>query len=294
MPAVSGLAIAVGPELIAVGLPVLAGEATDQLFHSAVPVGRMGEFALFQLNDWLLGAATVPLAPTLEAVTHQLYLCLFSALDGRHLARIWNYVPAINASGADGLENYRAFCRGRSLAFEKIYGTGFKALLPAGSAVGSKSSELTVIFAACTARPRHVENPLQLPAADYPAAYGPRPPSFARATVAAAATGARVFISGTAAIRGHATVAPDDTATQLTCTLENLRTISLACDLGTALDGGARTERHFKVYVRHPGEQPLIAARLSTDLLRAGDHVAYLHADICRADLNVEIEVTVF
>ena len=288
------MAIAVGPELIAVGLPVLAGETTDQLFHAAVPAGRMGEFALFQLDGWLLGSATVPLAPTLEAVTHQLYLRLFRALDGRHLARIWNYVPAINEPGADGLENYRAFCRGRSLAFEKFHGPDFKALLPAGSAVGSHAAALTVIFAACTARPRHVENPLQLVAADYPAAYGPRPPSFARATVAATATDARVFVSGTAAIRGHATVAPHDTAAQLTCTLENLRAISLACDLGTALDGDARTARHFKVYLRHPGDQPLISARLSADLLRPGDHVSYLHADICRADLNVEIEVTLF
>ncbi len=276
------------------GLPVLAGDAVENLFGTARPAERVGALALFQAEGWLLGAATVPLTAGLETAAHQLYGGIFEATRGRHLARIWNYVPAINEPGPGGLENYRVFCRGRSLAFEQHYGSGFKARLPSASAVGSKSAALTVAFAACTVPPRHVENPLQVPAYDYPDEYGPRAPSFARATVVPGREGTTIFISGTAAIRGHVAVAADDLRQQLECTLENLGEISSACGLGPGLDRGGSSKRHFKVYLRHAADQPLVAATLQEKLLAGADRVSYLQADTCRASLLVEIEASLF
>lgn len=276
------------------GLPVLAGEDGEELFDGARPAGRAGDLALFEAEDWLLGAATVPLASGLERAVHQVYASIFRAIRGRHLARIWNYVPAINEPGPAGLENYRLFCQGRSLAFEEHYGSGFKALLPSASAVGSKSDLLTVAFAACRAEPRHVENPLQVPAYDYPGEYGPRAPSFARATVVAGPGRSTVFISGTAAIRGHAVVAPQSTQLQLECALENLAAVSRACGLGPDLASGGGAMRHFRAYVRHAADQPMVAAMLEERLLTNSDHVSYLQADICRASLLVEIEASLF
>jgi chorismate lyase/3-hydroxybenzoate synthase len=278
------------------GVPVLAGEMVENLFGAARPAGRAGAFALFQTDDWLLGAATLPLAMTagLETASRLLYESIFQAARGRHLARIWNYIPAINASGSGGLENYRVFCQGRSLAFEQHHGRGFSARLPAASAVGCNASSLTVVFAACSAPLRHVENPLQVPAYDYPDEHGPRAPSFARATVVAGPERSTVFISGTAAIRGHATLASDRTDEQLDCTLENLGALSLACGLGPALDMAGSSTRHFKIYLRHTADQPAVAATLTKKLLRDTDHVSYLHADICRVSLRVEIEATLF
>jgi hypothetical protein len=291
------LRIAFGPDQTGVfnaGLPVLAGEPVEDFFGAARPAGRVGALALFQLDEWLLGAATVPVTSGLEASAHQLYLAILQAARGRHLARIWNYVPAINEPGAEGFENYRTFCRGRSLAFEQQLGTGYKALLPSGSAVGCKTDTLTVAFAACAARPHHVENPLQTPAYEYPPEHGPHAPSFARATVAPGPGHATVFISGTAAIRGHETVAPHSIRQQLTCTLENLRGISAACGIGPSLDHGGSSSRHFKVYVRQAADQPLVAATLEGSLLHRKDRVSYLRADICRAPLLVEVEATLF
>lgn len=293
---VFGAASAEGFDL---GVPVLAGTAVENIFGPALRAGRAGAFELFQAGEWLLGVATVPLAAGLEAATQATYADLFRAASGLRLARIWNYVPAINACPGGGIENYQAFCRGRSLAFERHLGAGFKTQVPAASAVGSKGGQLVVVFAACRAPLRHVENPLQVPAYDYPAEFGPRSPSFARATLVAPAGGGAataVFISGTAAIRGHATMAPGDTRRQLDFTLENLRELSAACALGPLFERGtgaaAGVTRHFKVYIRHAAEQAWIAAALRERLLRDGDVVSYLEADICRAPLNVEIEAT--
>jgi chorismate lyase/3-hydroxybenzoate synthase len=274
------------------GLPVLAGETVEDLFGAARPAGRVGGLALFTAGDWLLGAATVPLTAGLENAAHGLYRNIFTAAHGRHLARIWNYVPAINAAGPDGLENYRAFCRGRSLAFEQHYGSGFKMVLPSASAVGSRAAALTVAFAACSGPLRHVENPLQVPAYDYPPDYGPRSPSFARATVVPGS--ATVFISGTAAIRGHATIAPHSPRLQLECALENLQAISAACGLGAELAAGTGATRHFKVYVRHAADQALVESILQERLLTDTDRVSYVQSDICRESLLVEIEASLF
>jgi len=291
------LKIALGPDASGVfdaGPSVLAGDAVEKIFARGRPVGRQGALGLFQADAWLLGAATVPLTAGLEAAAHQLYGDILAATRGQHLARIWNYVPAINAPGPGGLENYRLFCRGRSQAFEEHHGRGFKARLPSASAVGSKAGALTIVFAASPVAPRHVENPLQVPAYDYPAEHGPRAPSFARASVVSGAAGDTVFISGTAAIRGHETVAPHHLPEQLACTLENLREISRACGLGPDLGRGGGATRHFKVYIRHPADQAAIAAALADRLLTGTDHVSYLEADLCRAELLVEIEASLF
>jgi len=275
-----------------VGVPVLFGDAVDDLFATAQPAGRNGSLALFKRKDWLLGVAVVSTSSGLESATQQVYHDIFQATRGLHLARIWNYVPGINEPGPAGLENYRAFCLGRSLAFEQQHGAAFKFLVPAASAVGCQSPALTVAFAASRATPRHVENPLQVSACDYPPEYGPRSPSFARATIVTGGDSATVFISGTAAIRGHATVAPDEIVGQLACTLANLNEISRACGLGAEFDRGGRSSRHFKVYVRRAIDQPRVAATLGEQLLGPGDRVSYLLADICRQPLLVEIEAT--
>jgi chorismate lyase/3-hydroxybenzoate synthase len=290
------LSICLGPdgrgERFDVGVPVLAGDPVENLFASAHPAGRKGLLGLHRTTDWLLGAGSLPVGADLEAATRRLYDDIFRAASGMYLTRIWNYVPAINATEPGALENYRRFCHARSLAFEERHGPGFEALLPAASAVGTKTGNLTVVFAASTIRPRHVENPLQVSAYAYPGEYGPRAPSFARATVVRGGAHPAVFISGTAAIRGHATIGPQDLLQQVECTLENLRELSSACGLGPELDRGGRSARHFKIYVRHAADQPQIASVLQEKLLTDTDRVSYLHADICRASLLVEIEAT--
>jgi enamine deaminase RidA (YjgF/YER057c/UK114 family) len=278
--------------LIEPGLPVLAGPAMEHLFGPASPAGRAGCLSLFRHNGWLLGGATLPIADGLEVTARRLYRDLFAAVQGMHLARIWNYVPAINGTGPGGLENYRIFSRARSLAFEEHFGPGFKQLLPAASAVGTHTPTLALAFAASSHAPRHIENPLQVAAYDYPAEYGPRPPSFARATVVSGHAGRTAFISGTAAIRGHATVAPHQLEPQLTCTLANLRRISEASGLGPDLARGTRAHRHFKVYLRHAADQSAVATTLQRELVTPADQVTYLQADICREPLVVEIEAT--
>lgn len=275
------------------GLPVLAGEEVERLFAPAESLPDAGCFSLARAGDWLVGAAALAPGAALAETTRATYTALFAATTGWRLARVWNYLPAINAAGPDGLENYRAFNEGRSRAFEAAFGPGFRKHVPAASAVGSDAGRLVVFFAAVRGEVRHVENPRQLPAYEYPPEHGPRPPSFARATIVGAAAGrADVLISGTSSIIGHATVAPAATLQQLACTLDNLGQISHACGLGPGLARGRTRSRHFKVYLRDAADLPAVQAVCARELLAPADQVSYLRSDICRRELNIEIEAT--
>src|SRR4051812_43807506 len=91
------LKIALGPDeagVFDVGVPVLAGDAIEILFGSALPAGRAGAVALFRAGDWLLGAAALNVPTDLAEASRPLYRNILDATGDRQLARIWNYVPA--------------------------------------------------------------------------------------------------------------------------------------------------------------------------------------------------------
>lgn len=275
-----------------IAAPWLGGSSREEIFAGVTPISSEHGLSLYRCGSLLLGHAHDPfIERELAARTETTYKRMLKACEGRHLYRIWNYVPRINAL-TDGFENYRAFCMGRSLAFEKKLGANFQALLPAASAVGSHGEHLEIIFVAGQTAPTHFENPAQVPAYLYPAEHGPRAPSFARATVAKDGGRILTFISGTAAIRGHETVAPGSFDEQLDCTLDNLRLISMTAGLGEQLGAGGAVRRFFKIYLRHPKDYRVARTRLERALFQPDDNVIYLQTDICREALDLEIEAT--
>ena len=279
------------PPALCVALERLAGDGHETLLAAPGAATMRDNVWFFPGRDLSGGFGLARPDLSLEAATTDLYRRLFAATEGLHLYRLWNYVPHINAC-EEGLENYRRFCRARSLAFEARFGRQFQQRLPSSSAVGASAGPLAVAFVAGAAAARHFENPAQIPAFNYPPEHGPRPPSFSRATRADTNAATHVFISGTAAIHGHTTVAPGEWATQLECTLTNLRLIGEAAGVGASLGAGGSWQRRFKVYLRHPDDLRKVVARLERGLLGANDQAVFLRADICRAELVVEIEAS--
>ena len=269
----------------------LGGARAECLFGAARPVGEQDGFRLFAADELLVGWSIEPAGADLAASGCELYRRLLAAAAGRPLCRVWNYVPQINALRG-GRENYRAFNAGRAAAFRAALGGAYPGALPSASAVGCQGDALAAIFVAAPERPRHFENPEQLPAYRYPSEHGPCPPSFARATAAIWAGRPLIFISGTAAIKGHASVAPGNFEDQTACTLDNLRLISRTAGLGDDLGAGDGFTRHFKIYLRRGADLPAAQARLSRALLRPADGVIWLETDLCRAELDIEIEAT--
>jgi len=250
---------------------------------AAVACAAKGGIALAKTADLLLLSLSIRESGNLQEDARNAYnqlLPLVRAEGYPHLLRAWNYMARINEGEGD-CERYKQFCAGRHEAFttQQVKEGEY----PAASALGHNTPELVVYLLAAKRPGIHVENPNQQSAYAYPRIYGPKSPSFARAT--ACPDLGLTFISGTASITGHATRHHDDVVAQLGLTLDNIETLVAHIGAKEQLSLGRPL---LKVYIRQPEDYPLIRQQLEARLPLA--ECIYLQADICRADLLLEIE----
>lgn len=281
------------PREIGLALEAVEGAGGAELWLSDRPadVDRDGGFAFAHNGEYLFGHLYV-LEVELEAVaaaTFKAYARLTAFLDRRgypNLLRCWNFLSDINRGGHDQ-ERYKQFCLGR---YQALAGNaGFEHQLPAATAIGMRTPGLLISFLAGKRAGVQVENPRQTPAFHYPRQYGPRSPSFSRATFYRFGDAPHLLVSGTASVVGHATVHPGDSAAQLEETLANVEALLAHARASHLPEGGAWAPQALRLYLRHRADLPLVRARLR-QALGANAPVVVLEGDICRTDLNLELE----
>jgi chorismate lyase / 3-hydroxybenzoate synthase len=288
---------------INVALPALNGSAPYEVWFADEPVARFrsGGVLFAKTDSILFGCASAAQreGDHLENVTESLYREIFDGMDAAampHFSRAWHYLPAINSS-EDALERYRRFSIGRHEAF-LAKGRQIERDAPAASALGSQtvagqSGRLVIYFIATALRGTPIENPRQVSAYRYPAQYGPKSPTFARAFLAPAPQNA-FYVSGTASIVGHDTLHLDDVRAQTRETIANILALN-----NEAAKRGVDTSNHLahvKVYVRHAADISAVQQEIETEFIakKVFDEsmdIVYFEADICRRDLLVEIEL---
>lgn len=232
----------------------------------------------------------------LRAATLHAYTSIFGALDRVGYPfplRFWNYVPRINAM-LDGLERYRHFNIGRQEAFLRARRPAF-AGAPAACAIGAPGGPLHVHFLAAASAPAALENPRQVSAYHYPSEYGPRAPTFSRATLAAAGATTMLFVSGTASVVGHRSEHPGDAVAQTRETFVNLSTLIDAANARAGANAFALGRLIYTIYVRHAHDVGPVRRVFEASVgaaSAAARSAVLLQGDICRAELLVEIEAT--
>ncbi len=279
-------------------LPLLYGGVEELLMPAVVEFGNEAGLCWCRGADGsMVGVVWQPLSSvaTMESDCQAAYDRFLSKVPGAELYRVWNYLPEINSS-TDGLENYHRFNRGRWAAYLRHFRGQPQGHIPAASAVGlSQGCPMVSIFLAGEKWPQHLENPLQVPAWQYPSQYGPQSPSFSRATcVPWGGKEVVTFVSGTASIRGHATVAVADLEHQCQVTLENLDYILQQAGKPSLRNLAESSGFTAKIYLRHADQVTRLISTfraISAEYLL--ERACVVQADICRACLDVEIEVTV-
>jgi len=277
----------------------VAGEALTETWVAGEPVcgGAYAGLTYTGCRDFVFCVGRIEEAGEYADATRRMYEDLFTLLARlgyKRLVRVWNYIGDINGRNARGQEVYRDFCVGRSHALEQL---GMLYGMPATTVIGAEGDGIGIaLLAAREAEPVNVENPRQTPAYHYPPRYGPRSPNFARATYVPPADDplgrGTVFVSGTASIIGHETVHVGDVRAQTHTALENVSLLigpANLSDYGVSHVYGLSDLRSAKVYVRHADDIPAVR-EICSKLLPEDGRVVYLHADVCRDDLLMEIE----
>ncbi len=280
---------------IQVNLPLQSEPPIVEIWESSAPVlcDQFQAIRLAVTNGFVFGCLEIqePSRSVLEDVTRQAYEQIFEYCTRSgfpNLLRMWNYFPNINGE-QDGLERYKRFCIGRHQAFSTQF-KEFRPFLPAASAVGTSGGPFQVLFLAGVQPGIPVENPRQMSAYAYPQIYGPKSPSFARATLHHTSSDSRLFVAGTASIVGHATQHHGEPAKQTLETLCNIETIlKRVRDEYPELENGELTQRLLKVFVRNQEDVTSVRQMLEGQELGQGP-ILYVQAHMCRKELLVEIE----
>lgn len=281
------------PRYLNVPLQPLPGQAQLEVWRVSGPVEHGEQQDLRWASDGQLQFGVLELEepdagilPTSEELYRRLS-SFWRQSHYPHLLRIWNYFSDITAGEGDA-ERYRQFCVGRVRGLGELD----LASLPAATAIGGRERRrvLQVYWLSAREPGTPLENPRQVSAYRYPREYGPQSPSFARALLPQSAPQLPLFLSGTAAIVGHASQHADSLKAQLDETLTNLDSMIGAArllrpELPPHFNGSSR----LKVYVRDGVDADEVAAQLSA---RLGADVPWLmvQADVCRRELRVEIE----
>lgn len=279
------------PGIIPIGIPSLCGKAYEVIEYGdkVAERGSTGDCQWSKIDDVFCAATWISPAACadIESATEAAYTRLFRLINSAGFPypfRIWNFMPKINLGEGDQ-EEYKKFCVGRLRAFGQLDLS--QQQFPAASALGihhsDNSAQGAVIYLLATKTPgQHHENPRQQPAYQYPREYGPSSPSFARATSLPLQSERPIFISGTASIIGHDTKACGNLLEQLEITLDNIRYLL------ASIDPQASAPSAIRVYLRHAEDLLATQAYLYQQFSPADINI--VHADICRANLLVEIE----
>ena len=279
-----------------------AGDSICEVWHGSgqLTQGRYGAihyrhdddvlFGVIELTETMFeaGADKTPLQQATESAYRQVFT-LLDTLHYPYLFRFWNYIADINTHSF-GLERYSQFNLGRQNAF-LAHGRDVVGNVPAACALGSAQGPLTIAFLAGRVAPLSIENPRQISAYQYPQQYGPRSPTFSRASLVRLGQDEVLFVSGTASIVGHATVHPTDVVAQTRETMANIEAVLAEANRLASQPSFDLASLYYKVYVRHPADLAQIRDELAHcvgDALKA----VYLQADVCRQDLLLEIEAT--
>jgi chorismate lyase/3-hydroxybenzoate synthase len=283
--------------VVCLDLPQFGGPPLAEVWTSTLPVtyGQAAGIHYAMNDEVLFGALQLEESPgtLLDSVTYRAYhrlLVQARALGYPHLLRMWNYFPHINSkSKSDGLERYQRFCAGRHQALAEGL-PDFPRSLPAATAVGTRSGPLKIHFLSATQPGTHLENPRQVRAYEYPRIYGPRSPSFARATLRSSISGSHLLIAGTASVVGHMSEHIDEPQKQTMEIIHNLNALMTRTEKFHGGDGSQWSgQALFKVYIRH-SEHVAAVREILKGQLPSDAQVLYLQGDMCRNELFLEIE----
>lgn len=240
-----------------------------------------------------------------NAFARLLQAFLHLGIGFNQIFRQWNYVEQIfGIRQVDGhrRQNYQIFNEARAEYYAK-YRTvsGFPAATGIGTAFGGVTIECMAVACDEEIKTIAISNPKQTNSYKYSqevlkgepqkSSRQNQPPQFERARLMTNGVSSRLFVSGTASIIGQETIGIDDVEMQTRVTIANIQSLVSEENLRAhypELDIVPEKYAYVRVYVKNTEDIPVVKA-ICLGYYR-NVPITFVRADICRADLLVEIE----
>lgn len=211
------------------------------------------------------------------------------------IVRQWNYIEGITMFEGDR-QHYQDFNDSRSHFYAKTdWKTGYPAATGIGTQYGGVLVEI-IAFSGEATIDQALDNPLQVSAHKYSqqVLLGAKDmvleqrttPKFERGRVLGLSGKHTIFISGTAAIRGEHSLVSDKVTEQTHMTMANID--YLISGENYPRESASREYELLRIYVKEYEQMKEVSKYMDTHYPEVKK--IYLHADICREELLVEIE----
>ena len=254
-------------------------------------------------NQWIMVQQSCPLSDAYEnfyqnynEIENAFVKNDFAPVD---IARTWIYIYDIDGMDKDD-NNYQGVNHARKEIYNKINFAGRTGSLvdfPASTGIGLQDKAITYSALACNPGMQNkvisIENQSQTPAFEYPEDESKFQPLFSRAIALLDGDKALCSISGTASILEAKSVFIGDAARQTDQTLDNIENLISVSNLQAnninVDNGGLEAALQYVVYIKHVADYGVVREICEKRLPHNIPHF-YVHADVCRDDLLVEIE----
>ena len=265
----------------------LSGEAgrvvVETEHHSLLETKRSG----FTHRSCSLGNAAGMDGTTFTRLALEAYEDLLQDIDRRRIFRMWNFIPGINEGDASDQDRYMRFNAARFDAFSSRHPLNHP--YPPASGVGHEGQDLVLHLMAGDIRVETIDNPRQTLPEDYSKTWGLIPPVFTRsALIHGLVKTPLLIVSGTASVRGEATMHEEDVDRQLDETIENLEQLLRIASPG---NDDSRLDSML-VYVPDQKHLDRLRTRIENELASPETDIEYRLGKLCRKSLLVEIEGT--
>ncbi len=222
-----------------------------------------------------------------------------------HIVRQWNYIPqilAFEAKEGKSYQHYQIFNEVRRRYYNK-YRTvhGYPAATGIGVATGNVLIDVCASIVSEEVGVYSIDNPEQMSAYQYKqnvlvgeAIEGTcckQAPQFERAKLVTSGNDSTMFISGTASIKGQATIGINNVEAQTENTIAHIQSLLSSDYLRLLVPGYLEkvpSYKYLRVYVKCLSDFSAVETLCSK--IFGDTPIVYVHADICRDDLLVEIE----
>jgi len=248
-----------------------------------------------------------PYAESLSAFRAMEQQLAHAGVGFEQVVRTWLYLNRITSSQG-GQQRYHELNRARTdfysdfrLCARNRAPSTPDVIYTASTGIGTRGTTVAMSCLALDSQRADVflmplENPQQTAAYNYQARYSPQSPKFSRAMAVVQGRFVSTLVSGTASIINTQTCHAGDIVRQTEQTLENIERLIAPENFARhgLPNAGATLKDVAKLRVYLKRERDYEKCRHVCERFLPRTPVIYLHADICRPDLLVEIEAVAF